>query len=205
MHKRFGISCSDTVNCKTSGVIYLVSCNKCGLQYVGQTSRKFYQCMYEPCYDISKNKKQTFLVKHFNLSDHCAEDFLFQVIEVVDCQSNKLTLLNRKAYWIHTLNTAYQYGLNDSIQGYGNVSDGKGPFHSKKHPYFNSLIPRRWRKHGPRKRRKQSENINIMTQLDAIFRDNCVHSVTSSLHKQTQSSLIFLQKTNFSWKFCISK
>ena len=46
--------------------VYLVSCLKCKLRYVGQTSRPIKKRIYEHKRGIKLNKKHTYLVEHVN-------------------------------------------------------------------------------------------------------------------------------------------
>ena len=61
-------------NCKTKGVIYLTECQKCGIQYVGQTGRTFCSRIREHVNDI-KNKKDTANAMHYNSKGHKLSDF----------------------------------------------------------------------------------------------------------------------------------
>ena len=45
--------------CKTTGVIYIISCNKCNKQYIGQTGRTLHDRIREHMYSIVKNEKTT--------------------------------------------------------------------------------------------------------------------------------------------------
>ena len=56
-------------NCNTTGDVYMTSCAKCGIQYVGQTKRKFCDRMREYWYSIV-NKKDTANGIHFNSKNH---------------------------------------------------------------------------------------------------------------------------------------
>ena len=38
--------------CKTTGVIYLITCDKCKIQYVGQSGRSFHDRIREHIYDL---------------------------------------------------------------------------------------------------------------------------------------------------------
>ena len=48
----------------TSGVIYLIYCTKCGMQYLGETSRELYKKGREHIYNIENNKEA--FGEHFN-------------------------------------------------------------------------------------------------------------------------------------------
>ncbi len=121
------------LTCHTFSVVYVVTCKKCGVQYVGQTMRALKDRILEHRRSIIKDSLNSYLVSHFKLPDHTLEDFSVQIAEVVE---DKKDLCNRELLWIKLLNTAYPYGLNDNIAGFGNVSEGADPLLKKGHPYF---------------------------------------------------------------------
>lgn len=79
---------SFNLNCKSGFVIYLISCKKCGKQYVGQTRQPLHKRLNGHRSSIVNNKLST--VSELNSK----EDFYMKV-----------------------LNTFYPVGLNDRIQG----------------------------------------------------------------------------------------
>ena len=87
--KEFGSNTKDEThkmhgefNCNTVGVVYLVSCNKCSIQYVGQTSRNFQIRLKEHVSDI-QHKRDTVLGHHFNSKSHSIDNLRAQIIEKV--------------------------------------------------------------------------------------------------------------------------
>ena len=97
-------------NCNTQGVVYMASCAKCGIQYVGQTKRKFCDRMREHWYSIV-NKKDTAIGIHFNSRCHSVDDFRVLVIEKVMPNSNGF-LLEKEDKCIKTLDPKEPHGLN---------------------------------------------------------------------------------------------
>ena len=73
---------SNEFNCKTKGVIYMTECQKCGIQYVGQTFRTFGARVKEHVNDI-KNSCDTANAVHYNSKGHSLADFRAMVIEKV--------------------------------------------------------------------------------------------------------------------------
>ncbi|XP_053314288.1 uncharacterized protein LOC128480756 [Spea bombifrons] len=96
------------VTCTTKSVIYLVTCKKCEVQYVGQTSncirRRFVDHM-----STIKCKKPLSLPMHFNKADHSEQDISLLVIQKVE---NKERLREKEQYWIKELDTMEPKGLN---------------------------------------------------------------------------------------------
>ena len=103
------------IGCTTTNAIYLISCPKCMVQYVGSTSTQFKVRF--------RNHKSAMLTKkvtcetavHFNQTSHDWSALSFIGIEKI-CENNltdidKL-LLTREAYWTAQLNTLQPYDLN---------------------------------------------------------------------------------------------
>ena len=71
------------IGCNSNGVIYLASCNKCKLQYVGSTSNAFKVRFRNHKSDMLRSKKSCELAIHFNSFPHALSDFSFIVIEQI--------------------------------------------------------------------------------------------------------------------------
>ena len=159
-------------NCKTKNVIYLISCKKCGLQYVGQTTQALHCRLNGHRNSISKGNKSTFIINHFRNDSHTCNDMSIQIIDVIEDVNDKAALvqeLNKQEdYYIRTLNTLHPLGLNDKLAGGRCVSKGTVDLSS----YFNSPIPRRKRSHGIRVRkssRNRNNNNDTLTKLKYFF------------------------------------
>ena len=84
---------SQTLNCESHNIIYLVTCTKTGClqQYVGETGRKHQDRAPEHFRDITNNikkielkeggRKDTPVSRHFSENNHNASHFSIQVIE----------------------------------------------------------------------------------------------------------------------------
>ena len=115
----FDINIRDVGNlppCKLDCVIYLVTCSKCKIQYVGQTKKQLRYRVYGHR-NSCKNKSEQILYKHFN-SDCKFEDAKFRIIE----RTEESELLAREDYWIKKIMSVYPFGLNDQITGVGNMT-----------------------------------------------------------------------------------
>ena len=113
-------------SCSTSNVVYLVTCQCCGLQYVGETSQALRKRMNNHRANI-KSLKPQFLYKHFTSDGHKLEDMFVQPIESIVVSPNEQAStyskrLEREEFWIRELKTVYPYGLNDNIRRVGNIS-----------------------------------------------------------------------------------
>ena len=95
--------------CNTTGVIYLITCTKCQMQYVGQTGRKLVDRIKEHLYYIGKKKEAT--GSHFSEGSHSNSDLGVQIIEKVVPNTPQMRL-EREDFWIRKLNTKAPIGLN---------------------------------------------------------------------------------------------
>ena len=97
-------------NCASSDVIYLITCKKCKIQYVGQTGQLLSKRMNSHRFDIKSICHPSFssnVALHFN--EHSPEDFAFMPIDYV---SDNMKRLLKETYWIHKLDTLHPKGLN---------------------------------------------------------------------------------------------
>ena len=101
------------INCKTSNIIYLVTCKKCKKQYVGETGRSFSDRINQHISCI-RLKKQTPIGLHFNSADHTMKHFSIMGIEKLKDNSNSCTARrNKENTWQTLLQTNYPLGINN--------------------------------------------------------------------------------------------
>ena len=100
-------------SCTTVGVIYLITCTKCNIQYIGQTTRRFNTGIKEHITAIKKCE-DTVIGTHFNTVWHSLDNFSAQVIEKV-CPTEMHTLLEREKIWILRFNTILPLGHNHHV------------------------------------------------------------------------------------------
>ena len=98
---------------KFKSVIYLATCKKCRVQYVGSTSNEFKVRFRNHKSAMLTNKTTCELALHFNRVEHRMSDFI--VIEKVVNESedhNDRRLLTREAFWCSQLCSLHPHGLN---------------------------------------------------------------------------------------------
>ncbi len=96
--------------CSNTNVIYLIQCKRCGIRYVGQTSRPLRRRIGEHVANIRSNYA-TSVSSHFNGS--CTlDDFSFTAVEHCPSLNKRLTKEN---LWMQRLNTIVPYGLNETV------------------------------------------------------------------------------------------
>ena len=104
------------LHCKSTNVIYLITCNKCNVQYVGSTTNKFKVRFRNHKSAMSTKKNTCEVAIHFNKETHVLSDFGFVIIKQI-CnfsEHNNLDnrLLTREAFWSAQLCTLQPHGLN---------------------------------------------------------------------------------------------
>jgi hypothetical protein len=101
-----------SMNCKTNNIIYLITCTKCNIQYVGETGR----CLSERLTDHRSNiksKKITPIAIHFNTPGHALGDLKALAIEKITETDDPLRKRKlQEALWQKKLGTVYPHGLN---------------------------------------------------------------------------------------------
>ncbi len=99
---------SEVVDCNTKGVVYVITCDKCKVQYVGQTSRRLRDRFVEHLGYIRMKIEAT--GKHFAQTNHTLAEMKVQIIKCVIPNTETLRLV-RESKWIHDFN-ANNKGLN---------------------------------------------------------------------------------------------
>ena len=91
-----------SADCKTSNVIYVIECNKCAIQYVGETENALHIRMNGHRSDIKNRRLEKPVAKHFNSVGHSLDDLSIFVVEKIhpeDASSRKA----KESYWIRLL------------------------------------------------------------------------------------------------------
>ena len=101
------------MDCSSTNVIYLATCTKCSLQYVGSTTTSFKIRFRNHKLFRKTKKKACEVVIHFNAIPHQISNFQLICIEkVVDENNLESKLITRETYWIAQLRTLRLCGLN---------------------------------------------------------------------------------------------
>ena len=99
------------LNCQSTNIIYLITCNLCKKQYVGETGRSLANRTTDHISCI-KTYKSTPIGLHFNLPNHAWRNLSILPIEQLD--DTRITHRRmRETHWQKTLKTAYPFGLNN--------------------------------------------------------------------------------------------
>ena len=148
----FILTQNQSFSCKSKNVIYLITCGKCNIQYVGKTTTALHKRINGHRITANNDCSNLFIAQHFTQEGHEFSNAHIQIIDAIEEGNNdtKFVLTQKEDFWINTLCTAYPLGLNDNIRQFGNVSQG-----NIGDAYFTkSKVPRRNRGHGKRKNKK---------------------------------------------------
>ena len=100
----------ECIDCNTSNIIYLATCKRCNIQYVGSTSAAFKVRFRN---HKSSIKKTCEVAIHFNRSLHIFLDLEFIGIEAIYSNTNTdYILLSREAFWSSQLCELSPHGLS---------------------------------------------------------------------------------------------
>ena len=107
-------------SCQTKCCIYLITCKKCHIKYVGLTKGTLrYRFNYHRGHILAGTEAEAMKL-HFTSNNGCnIPDMTAKPIEI--CTTANLE--ERESFWIHELNTIYPYGLNmdPKKKGFRNV------------------------------------------------------------------------------------
>jgi hypothetical protein len=99
------------INCRSTNVIYVITCLHCNLQYVGETSRCLADRLRDHLSCIKLNKNSAIGI-HFNTTGHSANHLSITGIERSKRTAHTDYRRIREATWTTLLQTAHPLGLN---------------------------------------------------------------------------------------------
>ena len=106
-----------TANCKTSNRIYLIECQKCGKQCVGETKNPFHLRLKSHRSDYIVRLADKPVGKRFNESGSTFGDLTIMVIKKLGTASGTRRK-NWESFWIHTLRSLTPDRLNLQERSY---------------------------------------------------------------------------------------
>ena len=99
------------MNCQSKHVVYLITCTKCNLQYIGETGQQLKDRLIHHLSDI-KTKKASTISIHFNSPSHSKLDL--NVVGIEQIQSDSIQVRRqREKQWMDKMQTKYPRGLNN--------------------------------------------------------------------------------------------
>ena len=110
--KKINIKINQKLSCDSKNIIYVITCKKCNVQYVGETSRNLRERLTDHRSNI-KSYKHTAISSHFSQINHGIGDLDIVPIEKIpDNPNSLLTRKQREKFWILKLGTQHPLGLN---------------------------------------------------------------------------------------------
>jgi hypothetical protein len=105
------------ITCKSSNLIYCITCNICGLQYVGQTKLRLMDRFQGHFWKVTSKKLQDPIGRHFNSTNHSGiSNFEIHIVDFIhthpDSPKAKGLRDTVEKHWIHRLRTTAPFGLN---------------------------------------------------------------------------------------------
>ena len=108
------------LSCELSDIVYLITCKKCLMYYVGETGRAFRSRIYEHKLSVSKPKdnRVTPVSKHFAGTGHSIKDMQFIILEW--CTPKYRTpkqahRRRREQWWMWNIGAVHPIGINQFI------------------------------------------------------------------------------------------
>ena len=99
-----------SVDCQTQNVVYLITCNKCKQQYVGQTERTLSLRFSEHRGYVNTKKIDKATGQHFNKAGYNLSNMRVSIIEKVHSKNPHMREI-RESKYINKLNTFHK-GMN---------------------------------------------------------------------------------------------
>ena len=152
------------LSCRSKDVIYLKTCNSCGMQYVGKTIQEFKTRM-------GQHEKDN-LTLNTHLARHCRkEGHEFTTIAIAkflaDENRPEFTIESFEVEWMKELRTIYPYGLNERVKGIGDISTTGLNVDS-----LGTSYKRNKRSHGHRSNRARHLSNWTLDSVMALYRDD---------------------------------
>ena len=96
---------------KTSNVVYVIKCNKCAIQYVGETENALHIRMNRHRADIKNQRLEKPVAEHFNSVGHSLDNLSIFVVEKIHREDASFRKA-KESYWIRLLRSLAPEGLN---------------------------------------------------------------------------------------------
>jgi hypothetical protein len=109
--------CMKNISCRSSNLVYAITCKKCGMQYVGQTMLRLKDRFVHHLRDIEISAVDKSVGKHFSSANHNgAKDMTISVLEFIKKPPRSIQAiairLRVERNWTHVLRSLAPIGLN---------------------------------------------------------------------------------------------
>ena len=117
----FVASCKFAASCKSSEIVYLITCRRCGQQYVGKTGQPLHRRINSHQSDIKQSRtEESPVAEHFNSEGHTLADMTVVAIDQLYSHDSCLCKI-RESRWIRTLWTSHPFGINFRVDSLWNL------------------------------------------------------------------------------------
>ena len=144
----------------------------CGIQYIGKTTQKLKARAAQ--HRRSFNKLSTHIAKHFSDESHVFSIKPICHLKPGDFENKNQCdkeLIKQERYWMKELNTIYPFGLNERVDGVGDVSKSNINVET----LFNDH-QRRKRSHGTRRNSHLYDDWTLDTLMD-LYKEDDINSI----------------------------
>ena len=104
------VEINTNVSCRDSNVVYLINCNRCGEQYIGETEKTLHTRFSQHQSYVKNRNISKATGNHFNQRGHSLADMKVTVLEKIYNQDPNYRK-ERESMWIRKFNTKYK-GIN---------------------------------------------------------------------------------------------
>ena len=104
------VDINTSVNCQAKNILYCISCDKCSLQYIGESERTLKERFSEHKGYVVNNMRTKATGDHYNQKGHKVSDMKITIIEKI-FSSDPAVRKEREKFFINRFNTKYK-GLN---------------------------------------------------------------------------------------------
>ena len=160
-------------NCRTRNLVYLLTCKRCLVQYVGETKQQFNirnNAHRRSTKNIDIHTGCPVIHEHFTDGLCTGAGYSCQIIEKIQDVGSEQELQNhrrnREHFWIKELRTVYPFGLNSRL-------DAGAQEDRSLNKYFNKSLRYRDRRRGRGRGRGQDWNVNNILN---IIKEKLEHS-----------------------------
>ena len=99
-------------SCKSSNIIYLITCRRCGQQYVGETGQLLHRRINGHRYNIvHRRTEDSPVAEHFTGDGHTQADMFVMAIDQLHSHDPCLRKI-WESRWIRSLGTSHPSGMN---------------------------------------------------------------------------------------------
>ena len=104
------VDINTSVNCQTKNILNCISCDKCSLQYIGESERTLKERFSEHKGYVVNNMRNKATGEHYSQKGHKVSDMKITIIEKI-FSSDPAVRKEREKFFINKFNTKYK-GLN---------------------------------------------------------------------------------------------